>query len=457
MKKTKKGFTIVELVIVIAVIAILSAVLIPTFSSLVKKANRSADIQACRQMNTYLAVNEITEGKTILDVYDALEEGGMSAKNYKPLSSNTFFFWDKTLNRVLYTNEEYTVTFPEEYKNATKANGWYSLSGEIKKEEVEINDGAATVTKAEQLFYLVEKTELTSLTIDSDIDLMGAQIAFKKLKTLNGNNHIISGINDLEAASTHETSTGGSQEYCSGLIPQVDLANHGVNGQISITNLTIKNSVFGALTTGSVGVLIGGVEQNANATITISNVNIEDTVVNGRQKTGSLIGFFRGGTVTITNTKVKNVEINLAEAEGGKIIGATQNSCTINITDLDVNESNYSSFENVKVNLKPIKEKWSIIDVNVDKEVSFTGLNVLLKAGYKLVEAIDDYFEPEGKYRIYSQDAFLSAHYSTCSSLTIVINGTEYKPFSSNGTGTATYQEGIIIKGSCIPVTKLSN
>ena len=33
------GFTLVELVIVIAVIAILAAVLIPTFSSIVKKAN----------------------------------------------------------------------------------------------------------------------------------------------------------------------------------------------------------------------------------------------------------------------------------------------------------------------------------------------------------------------------------------------------------------------------------
>ena len=43
-RKNKKGFTIVELVIVIAVIAILAAVLIPTFSSLIKKANESADI-----------------------------------------------------------------------------------------------------------------------------------------------------------------------------------------------------------------------------------------------------------------------------------------------------------------------------------------------------------------------------------------------------------------------------
>ena len=40
-KSNRKGFTIVELVIVIAVIAILAAVLIPTFASIVKKANDS--------------------------------------------------------------------------------------------------------------------------------------------------------------------------------------------------------------------------------------------------------------------------------------------------------------------------------------------------------------------------------------------------------------------------------
>ena len=41
-KMNKKGFTIVELVIVIAVIAILAAVMIPTFSGIVEKANESA-------------------------------------------------------------------------------------------------------------------------------------------------------------------------------------------------------------------------------------------------------------------------------------------------------------------------------------------------------------------------------------------------------------------------------
>lgn len=43
--KNRKGFTIVELVIVIAVIAILAAVLIPTFSGVVGKANVSARTQ----------------------------------------------------------------------------------------------------------------------------------------------------------------------------------------------------------------------------------------------------------------------------------------------------------------------------------------------------------------------------------------------------------------------------
>ena len=50
MKKTntKKGFTIIELVIVIAVIGILAAVLIPTFSGVIEKANESAAMQAAR-------------------------------------------------------------------------------------------------------------------------------------------------------------------------------------------------------------------------------------------------------------------------------------------------------------------------------------------------------------------------------------------------------------------------
>ena len=57
--KNIKGFTIVELVIVIAVIAILAAVLIPTFSGVIQKANQSAaQQQAASAEKVALAMSE---------------------------------------------------------------------------------------------------------------------------------------------------------------------------------------------------------------------------------------------------------------------------------------------------------------------------------------------------------------------------------------------------------------
>ena len=47
-KNNKKGFTIVELVIVIAVIAILAAVLIPTFTGVTERAKENAAMQNAR-------------------------------------------------------------------------------------------------------------------------------------------------------------------------------------------------------------------------------------------------------------------------------------------------------------------------------------------------------------------------------------------------------------------------
>ena len=60
MKKlnNKKGFTIVELVIVIAVIGILAGVLIPTFSGIQQSAKESAAFQECKNvLSSVLALN----------------------------------------------------------------------------------------------------------------------------------------------------------------------------------------------------------------------------------------------------------------------------------------------------------------------------------------------------------------------------------------------------------------
>ena len=65
MKNTKKrGFTIVELVIVIAVIAILASVLIPTFANVVTKARESKELQEARNAYTQALVDHATETET---------------------------------------------------------------------------------------------------------------------------------------------------------------------------------------------------------------------------------------------------------------------------------------------------------------------------------------------------------------------------------------------------------
>ena len=76
-KNNRKGFTTVELVIVIAVIAILATVLIPTFSGLIGKANDSAALQVARNaqtaiMNQDLMPNDsftLAKGETVYIQY----------------------------------------------------------------------------------------------------------------------------------------------------------------------------------------------------------------------------------------------------------------------------------------------------------------------------------------------------------------------------------------------------
>lgn len=77
MKLNKKGFTIVELVIVIAVIAILAAVMIPTFSGIIAKAQESAAKQQ------FMAAYK--EGLAL-----ALSDGAIEEDESEPVDNNKF-------------------------------------------------------------------------------------------------------------------------------------------------------------------------------------------------------------------------------------------------------------------------------------------------------------------------------------------------------------------------------
>lgn len=66
-RNNKKGFTIVELVIVIAVIAILAGVLIPTFSGIISKAKESKALQEAQNAYKEAYALAIADGKIDTD------------------------------------------------------------------------------------------------------------------------------------------------------------------------------------------------------------------------------------------------------------------------------------------------------------------------------------------------------------------------------------------------------
>ncbi len=95
MKNTKRqAFTIVELVIVIAVIAILSAVLIPTFGSIIKNANIAADQATASTLTSELQV--YLKGETIdseEELMAALDESGVGVKLVPKSAAYGYNFW----------------------------------------------------------------------------------------------------------------------------------------------------------------------------------------------------------------------------------------------------------------------------------------------------------------------------------------------------------------------------
>ncbi len=98
-KNNKKGFTIVELVIVIAIIAILSAVLIPTFAGITNKANKSAADQTAKSsLTVVISADEdgiLDEGTYYIKVEQAgtdywykVEDNGIKAVSKQTFNSN---------------------------------------------------------------------------------------------------------------------------------------------------------------------------------------------------------------------------------------------------------------------------------------------------------------------------------------------------------------------------------
>ncbi len=130
-KKTNhKGFTITELVIVIAVVAILAAVLIPTFVSLIKKANTSADIQMVRNFNTIVAM-ETAMGNGEISPHEAIvavAENGYKIEHITPTADERTIVFDAANYRFALLDKEGKEIFPKDKDSGTDKSNLFVVS-----------------------------------------------------------------------------------------------------------------------------------------------------------------------------------------------------------------------------------------------------------------------------------------------------------------------------------------
>jgi len=270
-KNSRKGFTITELVIVIAVIAILAAVLIPTFSSLIKKANRSSDEQAVREMNNVLQAETADNKPTSLkEVIDILEKAGYDALALSPHTKGYEFYWCSEHNTImLVTQADKAVKFPTDKKLA-EAFATHLADGKV----FILKDGAKYINVEVTSENIVEALQAGSdITLTEDI-VLNEVVAIKDTMTIDLNGHKLNGSGN---ASRPLEMTNGANLTVQAGDKNVDCGAYGlvnIPGTVKECNVTLEGGTYNANTdNGSFVRLREGAD---NVTLKLKDVNYID-------------------------------------------------------------------------------------------------------------------------------------------------------------------------------------
>lgn len=125
LNRKKHGFTVVELVIVIAIVAILAAVLIPTFIGIVNSAKMSADTTLIRNLNTALKMDKPNEKHVNMsEALAAVEKNGYGVGKINASKTGNEILWDSVNDCFVYlkknTDGSEELIYAPENKNPEK-------------------------------------------------------------------------------------------------------------------------------------------------------------------------------------------------------------------------------------------------------------------------------------------------------------------------------------------------
>ena len=301
-RNNKKGFTIVELVIVIAVIAILAAVLIPTFSGIIRKANISADTQLVKNMNTALAADEAINGKpdSFSDVIAIVKDAGYVLSAFNPTTEGCYVAWDKETNQLLLVDGK-----DNKFEVIYSANENYTAAGATWYFAVDSEEAKAALTAK---YGDTVNIEMAITTVKGLSDMLAAggtqEIYIDESLVLDAENLLV--FNKADANTT--INLGNAQLNTNGLVEgEVPI-------QIEAGTVTINGGSIGG----------GGAYIDADGQRVNSSLEAEEgstVIINGTEFSVAASGYVTfQGNATLNDVKIDSEGMGVYCGGNGNVV-----------------------------------------------------------------------------------------------------------------------------------------
>ena len=322
MKNTKNGFTLVELLVVIAIVAILATVAIVGYTSFMQKANLSNDQAFVTQANTTLQAAAIpnkfqSAGEAIL----ALNANGFDGK-YTPYTADHFYGYHIESNKLYLVNNKGNIIFPEN-SNVSADSLWYIWGNNAVDKVPGATKYVSLVSITGEGGYYATHFAQGNYTLD----LAGKVMAYtgtplNNVTVINGK--VITGATLGDGAEqmtqgTVENIVAGSVEERTIIKDQVFIYSEALRNKVeSIKNVTYENCYFYNWVGSSAGLMGGNVTFDGctfiDATSYVFNIQGDSNTA-------------YEGTFTVTNcefincARVFNIPLYvIGETNPGKII-----------------------------------------------------------------------------------------------------------------------------------------
>ncbi len=347
----RRGFTIMELVIVIAVIAVLAAVLIPTFANLTERANESADTQTVENLNTILRSEETITGEKPATMAEAIEvaaSGGYNVDALTPTSDGNDIVWIKDVNRFALVDGDGAVIHSDD--GITSLDD-YDVIYKISSDIADLND-------TEYGYYFREDTTVSgNITTSVSADF--------------------SAVEGVESVTVDESTEG-----------TIDIALNSETADLQVNGSAATVNVYG----------------------TLGNINGEDYGMNSLHVYGTVVGKVNvaaGKVVAEAGSSISTVMVTAASYNQGAVsiileqgsgvagIGATNENLAGKLNDIVSGDTEKTDIADAVVSsdfaggIGTEASPYLIANVEQLKEISKISATNLNRKYYKLVNDLD--------------------------------------------------------------------